>query len=147
MPQIQWSKELSVDVARIDTQHKQLIDIANKLLEAVEGTPDRNVVDLSIKKLREYTVSHFGSEEALMAEVRYPKRGEHQAEHRKLKNDVKQFQRDMYERRTPSPKQVLDFLRGWLLNHILTFDRELARFIHEQKSQPASVSTQDIEQG
>ncbi|QJB56679.1 bacteriohemerythrin [Pseudodesulfovibrio sp. zrk46] len=144
MPKIQWNKELSVGVNEIDDQHKELIKIANLLLETVEGPPDRNMVDSAIKQLREYTVFHFNSEEALMTEVRYPERGEHHAQHRKLKNDVKQFQRDMYEQQIPEPAVVLAFLRSWLLNHILTFDRKLAQFINDQKALEMPETTVSI---
>jgi len=144
MTKIQWNKELSVDVIAIDNQHKQLIDIANTLLEAVDQGADRAATDKAIKKLREYTVSHFNSEEALMAEVRYPDRGHHQAEHRKLKEEVKQFQRELYEKRTPAASTVLSFLKSWLLGHILTYDRKLARFIHDQKAKNTTETVVSI---
>lgn len=139
MTKINWNDELSVNVPAIDDQHKELIRIANVLIKAVSLERDDRVVGNVIKKLRDYTVFHFSSEEALMQDVRYPKRAEHEAEHRRLKQNVKNYQRVLYKKESISPYEVLDFLKEWLLTHILTFDRELARFIHAQETGKTSA--------
>lgn len=132
MSKIQWNDELSVGVKLIDDQHKELIRIANGLINAVSKGADKRVLSNVIKRLREYTVFHFHSEEKLMMDARYPGRGEHEAEHNKLKLDVKRFQRDLYEKKKVSPDVVLGFIKTWLLKHILSADRDFARFLKEQ---------------
>lgn len=132
MSRISWNQELSVGVKEIDDQHKELIGIANTLLEAVDNGNGPAVAEKIIKRLRDYTVHHFSSEEALMRKERYPNLSEHMARHGRLKQDVKQFQRLIYERKSPAPAMVMTFLRDWLLDHILTYDREFARFLNEK---------------
>ncbi|MFH1913839.1 MAG: bacteriohemerythrin [Pseudomonadota bacterium] len=134
MTKLNWSDELSVNVPTIDAQHKELIRIANGLINALSLGRNDRVVGNVIKRLREYTVFHFSSEESLMDKCRYPKRAEHEAEHRRLKENVKNYQRILYKKESISPNEVLDFLKEWLLTHILTLDRELARFIHAQEA-------------
>lgn len=133
MHQIEWNDELSLGNDLIDTQHKELIRIANVLLKAVEMKRDKRVQDNVLRRLREYTVFHFSAEEALMSDVQYPGRGDHAAEHARLKNEVKAFQRQVYEHEELTPTTLLNFLKQWLLNHILEYDRNLARFIHEKE--------------
>lgn len=142
MPKINWNDELSVNVPAIDDQHKELIRIANVLIKAVSLERDDRVVGNVIRKLRDYTVFHFSSEETLMQDIRYPKRAEHEAEHRRLKQNVKNYQRVLYKKESISPSEVLDFLKEWLLTHILTFDREIARFIHAQEAAKALAEEQ-----
>lgn len=135
MSHIQWSNELSVGVKAIDDQHKELIRIANGLINAAHKGSGKRVVTNVIRRLREYTVFHFNSEEKLMEEARFPKRGDHIAEHARLKHDVKLFQRKLYEQKHVKPEVILEFLKTWLLKHILSTDRELARHIKENRTQ------------
>ncbi len=132
MTTINWNNELSVNVKEIDDQHKELIDIANTLINAVENKAGRTTVENVIKRLRAYTVAHFNAEEKLMREAKFPQLGVHEAEHAKLKRDVQQFQQELYKSKGPSPDAVLQFIKVWLLDHILTFDRGFARYLKEK---------------
>lgn len=135
MNEIKWNNELSVGVKDIDDQHKELISIANSLIHAVETKAGRTTVEKVIKRLRAYTVAHFAAEEKLMEEAGFPKLGAHQAEHQKLKTDVQQFQRELYVGKGPTPGKVLAFIKVWLLDHILKYDRGFARFLKEKGSE------------
>ncbi len=140
MNRIEWNDELSMGVSEIDDQHKELIRIANGLINAVNKGADTRVLNNVITKLRAYTVFHFNSEEQLMHDHRYPRRGEHEADHNRLKKDVKEFQRTLYKKRDLTPHAVLDFLKVWLLKHILSADRELATFIKEKRNEDKVVT-------
>lgn len=144
MKQIEWNDELSVGVPKVDTQHKELIRIANVLLKAVTLGRDERVLGNVVRKLRDYTVHHFSNEEDLMETVGFPGRGEHANEHARLKREVKDYQRLIYKKENLTPDALLEFLKDWLLGHILTFDRDLARFIHEQEAQDTESET-DVE--
>lgn len=135
MSGIQWSNELSVGVKEIDDQHKELISIANSLIMAVENQAGRPVVEKVITQLRAYTVSHFTAEAKLMQATHFPQLAEHEAEHMKLKKDVQKFQQELYKGKGPTANEVLRFIKGWLLNHILKYDREFARYHKKQGSQ------------
>lgn len=141
MKQIQWNDELCMNNEQVDSQHKELIRICNVLLKAVTDGKDKRIVNNVLRKLREYTVFHFSSEEGLMEKARYDKRAEHANEHARLKREVKDYQRMVYEHENLTPDAILEFLKNWLLGHILTYDREFARFIHEKKTTPAGEVT------
>lgn len=134
MAKIEWNDELSVGIEEIDDQHKELIRIANGLLKAISLERNERVLNNVIRRLREYTVHHFSSEEALMEQVRYPNRGVHSAEHQRLKQNVKDYQRLIYKHEDLTPTDMLNFMKEWLLGHILTHDRELANFINNKNN-------------
>lgn len=140
MLELKWNKDISVDDPLIDSQHKELIRIANVLIKAVTLGRDRRIVNNVITKLREYTVFHFSSEEDLMEKAHYPGRGEHVQEHNRLKREVKDYQRQLYEKQNLTPDAVLEFIKDWLLGHILTYDRDLANFIHEKEAEMKPVT-------
>lgn len=139
IPEVQWSDKLSLGVPQIDDQHKELIRIANGLIKAVHRGKDKIALDRILKKLREYTVFHFSSEEKLMEDIRYPGRGDQAREHARLKKEVKSYQRMAYQKEDLTPDTILEFMTGWLLRHILDYDRELAKFIHEKEAENTLV--------
>ena len=130
MHRIEWTNQLSVGVPLIDSQHKELIRICNGLLSAVAKKRGERVLRNVVRRLREYTVFHFSSEERFMDKVRFPGRGGHALEHERLKRSVKRYQRLLYEREDLTADEVLRFLKGWLLKHILSQDFELADYVH-----------------
>lgn len=145
MAEIKWSNELSVGVKEIDDQHKKLLSIANTLLKAIQSGKDKEILNNIFIQLRDYTVHHFSCEEKLMDEIHYPKRGEQVEAHNNLKKDVKNFQRQIYLHEDPTTAEVLTFIKGWMLDHILVHDRELAHFIHRQEAQKKAMTVVTIE--
>lgn len=137
MAELKWNAQLEVGVKVIDEQHKELLRIANGLIKAVSLGRGRKTLENVMRRLREYTVLHFNSEERLMDEVGYPHRIQHIDEHANLKRGVKEFQAMLYKHEDLTPGEVLGFMKGWLLQHILDADMRLARFINRK----------DIEEG
>ena len=60
--------------------------------------------------------------------------------HRELKEQVKQYQRDIYKKSEVTPNEVLEFIRGWLVDHIIYKDMKIANYIKEKKrNTPVSI--------
>ena len=144
IPTLKWNEALTTGVEIIDSQHKELIRIANGLMKAVARGKDKEAVDAIVRRLREYTVFHFNSEEELMGKIRYPKRGEQAQEHARLKREVKDFQQQLFHKETLTSNAILEFVKDWLLGHILTYDRDLANFIHEQEAEATEVEGESV---
>ena len=53
----------------IDSQHKELIDKINKLLDSCETSKDKVVSVKTLDYLADYTEFHFGEEEKLQEEI------------------------------------------------------------------------------
>ncbi len=133
MKKISWHKNLNLDVSRIDNMHRHMVDLVNELLAKIDQGEGEETVRPLLTKLREYTVYHFHDEEAFMQEIRYPGLAKHQQDHKELVDKVKKFQRDIYKHRTVTPQMLLEFLREWLLNHILRVDMDIRDFIREKE--------------
>lgn len=137
-PEIKWTERISVGVKQIDDQHKRLIGIANKLIRAMHNGLAPKMVNHIVRDLREYTVFHFRDEEKLMGDAGYPHLPEHQREHRALTARVKEYQDALYRKQDIKPAEIRDFIKDWLINHILRSDGRLADFMREN---PDSVKT------
>jgi len=106
-----WKDDYKVDNLLIDTEHKQLFDIAFSAFEVVDDEKRNKKIKSVILDLYDYMKKHFNHEEAFMKELNYPKIEEHKLLHQNIINTLNQFVKEL-----PS----LD---------IVTFEKELARII------------------
>ena len=115
----------------IDSQHKELIDKINKLLESCESGKDKLVAIKTLDYLADYTDFHFSAEEKLQEEIEYPGINEHKKEHEKLRTVVKELYEMREEEEGPSNafvEQVNKNVIEWLYRHIKGFDRSVAEY-------------------
>src|SRR5690349_15701634 len=88
---VEWQEYLSVGVAEIDRQHKQLIDRYNAFFTAyAEGRAAEEVFRLFCF-LGEYVATHFADEENLQLRVGFPGYQKHRLQHLELTGKVAEF--------------------------------------------------------
>jgi hemerythrin len=126
-----WSSELETGVAKVDMQHKELCKKVNELHDQLEKGANRQAIENMVNYLARYVTEHFSTEEKLMTSMNYPNYPAHKREH---ENFVKDFEKLAHEFKTSSDMPLLTFLVkrsivGWLINHILKVDKEMAKFI------------------
>ncbi len=125
-PLIEWSSILSSGHQEIDNQHRKLIEIANRLNQAMVVGAGRAACGKLLDELIDYTVNHFSFEERLMTTHHYDQKEEHVASHRRLVEDVSRF-KQRYQSGESMTVELMVFLRDWLIKHILKVDRALGR--------------------
>ena len=140
MKKLEWNKSLSLGVKQLDEEHQQLVALANNLVSAFRAGVAEDDLEAVFTELREYTVFHFRDEERYMQEIGFPGRGAHAARHKILKEQVKHYQRDLYKKSEVLPSEVLEFLRSWLIDHIIYEDMKISRFVRIKKqNKPVSI--------
>lgn len=115
----------------IDSQHKELLDKINKLLDSCENGNDKLVAIKTLDYLADYTDFHFSEEEKLQESISYPGIVEHKSEHEKLRSVVKELYEMLEEEEGPSEafvEQVNKNVIEWLYRHIKGFDRSVAEY-------------------
>lgn len=125
---IPWSPDLEVGVDEIDHQHRILVTIVNRLYEAIGEGRAESMLNELIQELEHYTDYHFATEEALMKAHRYEFTEFHQADHRSMSQQIREFLADL-EQNFANPQGVLDFLQHWLVEHIAGADQHLGEAI------------------
>lgn len=123
-PLLTWSDALSVICEEIDRQHRKLIDIANRLNHALRAGSGNAICERILDELFKYTATHFAFEEKLMADHHYVHRDAHIAAHRKLIDELSAF-KGRHDTGEAISIELMNFIRDWLLNHILKVDRTL----------------------
>ena len=124
MSHLEWSANLEIDHSDIDAQHKQLVVLANLLLEAVEHGSDDHVVKGAFDALLLYTKQHFEDEEAYFRKHKSILLEEHIKEHEVLAAEIKAlWQDDMLGFRDEVLKSILDWVESRLIPHMTGSDQ------------------------
>lgn len=124
-----WSDEYSVHFRVIDNDHKDLVNTVNALYDAIAEAGDRAQVGQTLGQLASYVDAHFAREEQLMEEYGYPGLAKHKRLHRHLARTVHAIRKVFAENpRAIDPNKLLNFLRKWLIHHILEQDTKYAPY-------------------
>jgi hemerythrin-like metal-binding protein len=131
MTLVTWNDSLSVGVDVIDADHKVLIDQINMLGEAVVNGKDDVMTASVLNVLIDYTVYHFAREQQMMEQTAYGAADDHLREHRLLVKKCRDIQLG-YRQGTALGKDVLNFLKVWLTQHILKSDKALGQWLRDR---------------
>lgn len=126
-----WSPALETGIEAVDRQHQGLVGLVNAaapLLSRARGADPAEVLPL-LTGLADYAGTHFQTEEELMAEAGLDPRftDRHQANHARFANRVSALLTQANRGGAVHGEDLLAFLAGWLLYHILGEDQALAR--------------------
>lgn len=133
MTVIEWSDALDIGVREIDEQHKRLIEHINLLHDATRQGENRENVEKRLDELIRYTEFHFSNEERLMGKYLYEPRLAHQEGHEHLLFQIRQLQQDMHRSSGPITWHALEFLKEWLLDHIVHSDKLLGEYLNGRR--------------
>jgi hemerythrin-like metal-binding protein len=131
MALLAWDSRYSVGVKSIDGQHSVLFGLVNDLHAAMMKGQAQSMTGPLLRKLVDYTKTHFAAEEKLMATAKYPGLTDHQAKHRDLIKQVTEFVARFDKGEVTVNLDLLNFLRNWLVNHIQKVDREYGPWLNE----------------
>jgi hemerythrin-like metal-binding protein len=126
-PAIAWSRRYAVGIGVIDGQHREMLQLVNKVLAGRRAKRDPEDLVEVLRELVRCTEHHFATEERLMDEAG-ARAARHRAEHRKLLERLERYT-DRLDDKTlvDAPR----FLRQWLLAHIEAVDRPFAALLHK----------------
>lgn len=128
MALIKWENRYSVKIAKFDEQHQQLVGMINQLYEAMKVGKGQLELGKILEDLVDYTRKHFASEEALMLKHGYPNYTQHKTSHDRLTQQVIEFKNQYHEGKIGLSIQMMNFLKEWLVNHILDEDKDYSNF-------------------
>jgi len=138
----EWDKSYTVNVAEIDQQHKQIIELVNHVYDAMQQSKNRDTIESAIDELDtqasvidemvDYTRYHFSTEEDYMLQYGYPGYDRQKEEHEQFVERVKAFRQDFDEGKAILSMDLVLFLRKWLKEHILGLDKKYGPFFNEK---------------
>ncbi len=132
MPLIEWDESFSVDIDRIDREHRKLIGLINQLHEAMLEQKAQEAMTAIVTEMVDYAQTHFATEELYMEEFRYPDLHLHRVEHQKFIEKTDELRKRVNQGEFVLSLEVMRFLRDWLKGHILGTDKKYAPFLKEK---------------
>lgn len=124
MALLQWKDQYSVGIAAVDHEHRELIELINRLhdeLSASRATPVS--VEEFFGDLLKSISSHFALEERFMRDEHYDQLAQHKADHERLLDDIRDMMDDVI-----GEAEVNDLsarLDAWFSRHFETHDARL----------------------
>lgn len=125
MPALEWTPALQVGVGEMDKQHRQLVEMINNLQAAIRAS-NPELTNEVLDGLVKYTVTHFGTEERLMARHPYDGMDDHKRAHAQFIERVGKTQTDIKTKTVTASITLSGFLTDWLVSHIQKVDKNFA---------------------
>lgn len=130
---IPWKAEYNITIKSIDDQHKVLVDLMNELNNAMLYEKGKNEIMRIVKGLVDYTEYHFNYEEGLLKKHGYADFDNHKKLHVKFVDQIKDVQRELERGEKEMSKDILDFLKNWLIQHIMGTDTKYVDLFKRNK--------------
>jgi hemerythrin len=119
---IEWEKKYSVDVEEIDIHQKKMFELFNQLIDMKSSKTDiKDCVNI-ITEINEYSKLYFSTEEKYLKKKGYPDFNSHAKAHRQFAKISISLRREISENEDSLTLDVIEEMRNWLINHILTRD-------------------------
>lgn len=128
MAKFMWSEQLNIGIEVIDQQHRRIVEYINQLDEARSGGHPREEIAWLISELVDYTISHFGFEESMQEEAKYPFLKSHKKVHDLFAQRVSEYQA-RFNKGEDISKELNSLLVTWLFNHIKRDDADYVEIV------------------
>jgi hemerythrin-like metal-binding protein len=121
---IEWNDKYSVGISIIDEEHKEFIDIINKVIATKEHNDNPEEVRKILYEMIKYALKHFATEEAYMIKFNFPVFQLHRNEHLDFIDQTVANLNKVITGDYLIANEILEYLKQWLVNHIHEIDRK-----------------------
>ena len=131
-----WDDQLALGISILDSQHKRLVRLINKLGLAYQHSGEKidcHFVHTAHEAIF-YLDYHHRTEEKLMILLEYHNFLDHKREHEDFSQEIAARARKLDDRKQLITGQFVDFLDERLCSHIHSSDRSFAEFIIDMKT-------------
>lgn len=127
---ILWKKEYEVGIEVVDSQHRQLFEIAGRAFDLLKNEYITDKYDAMVEilqELKDYAVFHFTTEEHYLEEIGYKKLFSHKMEHQSFIREIHSIDLEELDlNQEEHMLSILQFVVDWIDRHILEKDRQFA---------------------
>jgi hemerythrin len=124
MEHFTWSNKYSVANEELDTHHKHLFDIFNKLYDSCLNNDKTINLGLIVEELVSYTNHHFHAEEQYMKGIKYIDIDKHISEHRYFLAMISKYHHKKEVNDAVVSKELVLHIWKWLVDHVMTEDKK-----------------------
>ena len=125
MPLLQWKDNYSVGIEAVDHEHKELIELINKLYDELMAKGEPLVTSAFFGDLIKAIAAHFALEERFMREHGYDQLPQHKADHERLLDEILGIMDDFDRDEAANRDDLTARLDAWFSRHFETHDSRL----------------------
>ena len=132
---VTWKAQYCTGIDLIDEQHMELVNLTNKLYQAcLDGKENVGIAfKEAMSRMVKYVRFHFGAEEKLLEQMKYPQYLEHKNQHKILVQNILDAVKDYESGKNFVPNHFVRTLTDWVFGHIAIKDRIYAEYFSGQK--------------
>ena len=125
-----WQPGYSVKIAVLDSQHREIFEMINRLHWAIKENQQAQIVGTILSEMTGYMYTHFKDEETLMQLHRYPDLQTHKESHEAFKRTTNELiSKHLQTFYGDIASEVLEFLKTWWTNHIMGMDQKYVPYL------------------
>jgi hemerythrin len=126
MALIEWRKEFNTGIADVDHEHRELVELINRLHEQIAAGAEPLRVSEFLGEVFARIAAHFALEESIMRKHSYDEYRAHKAEHEQLLDEI----RDIMDAQQVGAAfayeaKLSSAVRNWFVNHFKSKDARL----------------------
>lgn len=129
MSLIEWNSRFAVGIDKVDTDHRELIELINQLHDRLKFGAKRSAIVNLFADLHGRVSKHFAYEEAIMRSRHYDQYEEHQADHQYLLDEITNIMCDWEGNSRVNNEATTERLYGWFCRHFQTHDARLHNLV------------------
>jgi hemerythrin-like metal-binding protein len=122
---LQWQDRFSVGIGAVDHEHRQLIELINRLHAEFSRHGAKGGTEAFFGDLLAGISAHFALEERFMRERRYGALAQHKADHERLLDELRDLMDDAAAAGAAGDDALAARLAAWFAQHFETHDARL----------------------
>ena len=131
-PLIVWEKRFYTHIPEIDSQHKKIVELVNKInFQLKTSARPANAVKEVLIELKNYVKDHFAFEEKMFDNSDYPYTELHKAKHVRFTNHIVELT-NQYKSSPINIRMILSMLIEWFIEHIAGTDMEYVEYVKKK---------------
>jgi hemerythrin len=125
MSLLHWEDRYSVGVAAVDHEHRELIELINRLYAEATAQGSKDAIVDFFGDLFKAISSHFALEERLMRQRGYDQLTQHKSDHERLLDELRDLMEDFEASARINEKMLAHRLDAWFSRHFESHDARL----------------------
>jgi hemerythrin len=125
MTLLHWRDEYTVGIEAVDHEHRELIELINRLHRQLDSPEARLTVPAFFGDLLRGISAHFALEEKFMRDQGYRRLGPHKEDHERLLDELRDIMDAFEQSEEIDALELSQRLDAWFSRHFRTHDAEL----------------------
>jgi hemerythrin len=124
---LHWEKRYSVGIEAVDHEHRELVELINRLHEQARAQGSKVAVLGFFGDLYKAISAHFALEERFMREKGYDELRQHKIDHERLLDEIRDIMEDYEVTDLFEERLLAQRLDAWFSRHFESHDARLHR--------------------